>query len=299
MVHFLLVFFFWSIFSPQLPGGEIRAALEFRRFCSAPLLCYSRAGRHFFCFVCNITGFVACAFPFINVYWCSRKRGGDKVSVRGWPRTEWLCLLCARRAAQLWYPVDCFFPQHLQYDIPTGVNGVVEVNLSLSVHRNLISAPGAFGDDFTADSRQLKGFRFLSKSGFTHPNWDLWAEKWRRLKKTRMLPRVRCVLCASLSLKSHFYATTLSFILFVLLRSACEVRLKTMAALDCEPFPSMVHVVIACWGASSTCTCSTGLESRALIETRETRQCLCCIDRSKDNGDEIMAGISSCHWHPV
>lgn len=67
-----------------------------------------------------------------------------------------------------------------------------------------------------------------------------------------MLPRVRCVPCLStvacLPLKSHFYATTLSFIPFVLLRLACEVGLETMAALDGQPFLSMVHVVIACWG---------------------------------------------------
>lgn len=60
-----------------------------------------------------------------------------------------------------------------------------------SLHRTLISSPGTFGRDFIEDSQQLKGFRFLSKSGITHPNWDLWAEKWRSLKKTRMLPRVR------------------------------------------------------------------------------------------------------------
>jgi len=33
-------------------------------------------------FVCNIIGFVVGAFPFINVHWCSRKRGGDKVGER-------------------------------------------------------------------------------------------------------------------------------------------------------------------------------------------------------------------------
>lgn len=41
----------------------------------------------FLFFVCNISGFVVGTFPFINVHWCSRKRGGDKVgkSVRGEP----------------------------------------------------------------------------------------------------------------------------------------------------------------------------------------------------------------------
>ncbi len=40
-------------------------------------------------FVCNITGFMVGAFPFINVHWCSRKRGGDKVgeSAQRWTVT--------------------------------------------------------------------------------------------------------------------------------------------------------------------------------------------------------------------
>lgn len=59
------------------------------------------------------------------------------------------------------------------YHPPDVVNGLPLMDLSLSVHRNLISAPGAFGDGLTEDSRQLKGFRFLPKSGITHPNWDL------------------------------------------------------------------------------------------------------------------------------
>lgn len=218
------------------------------------------------------------------------------------------CVCCApgeQHSCLRWYPIHrsiSFFSTQTPfwYGIPAGVNGVVLANISLSVHRNLISAPGAFGDDFTEDSRQLKGFRFLSKSGITHPNWDLWAEKWRRLKKTRMLPRVRCVPCTSLSLKSHFYATTLSFIPFVLLRLACEVRLETMAALDGKPYPQhgacgycllgggagVIDLPMFC-GFGITCTYG------------ERRQCLCCTDKEKHDGDEMTAGVSSCHRHPV
>lgn len=46
-------------------------------------------------------------------------------------------------------------------------------NPTLSLCRNLISAPGNFGKDFIEDGELLKGFRFLSKPGITHPNWDL------------------------------------------------------------------------------------------------------------------------------
>lgn len=54
-----------------------------------------------------------------------------------------------------------------------GRAAAVLISTSLSVHRSLISALGTFGKDFTEDSQQFKGFRFLSKSGITHPNWDL------------------------------------------------------------------------------------------------------------------------------
>lgn len=63
--------------------------------------------------------------------------------------------------------------------------------MNISLYRSLISSLGISGQDFIEDCQQLRGFRFLSNSGITHPNWDLWAEKWRSLKKTRMLPRVR------------------------------------------------------------------------------------------------------------
>ena len=50
----------------------------------------------------------------------------------------------------------------------------------------------------------------------------------------------------------------------MLLILACEVRLETMAALDGEPFPSMVHVGIGCWGGGGGCTdlrifCGSGI----------------------------------------
>lgn len=50
----------------------------------ATLLCHSRAGRDFFVF--SITGFMVGTFPFINVHWCSRKRGGDKVGQAGFQK---------------------------------------------------------------------------------------------------------------------------------------------------------------------------------------------------------------------
>lgn len=117
-----------------------------------------------------------------------------------------------------------------------------------------------------------------------------------------MLPRVRCVPGTSLSLKSHFYATPLSFIPFVLLRLACEVRLETMAALDGKPFPqhgACGYCLLgggAGWGVIDLpmfcgfgVTCTYG----------ERRPCFCCTDKEKHDGDEMKAGRSSCHGHPV
>lgn len=82
-----------------------------------------------------------------------------------------------------------------------------------------------------------------------------------------MLPRVRCVLC----LAQFVFIPEIPFLRehglihpFVLLRLACDVRLETMAALDGEPFPSMVHVVTACLGgspvSSQACVCSVCLD---------------------------------------
>lgn len=45
--------------------------------------------------------------------------------------------------------------------------------------------------------------------------------------------------------------------------------------------------------------CGFGITCTYQNPVRETRQYLCCIDRKKDDGHEMMAGISSCHWHPV
>lgn len=140
-----------------------------------------------------------------------------------------------------------------------------------SLHRTLISAPGTFGKDFIEDSLQLKGLRFLSKSGITHPNWDLWAEKWRSLKKTRMLPRVRGEHClAQTALPPNhrcffFYGSVHPFSPCMVLKSPFEIRPKPIAATGWGANPSTVHVDTAVWDLSS-CYC------------RPTRCTMCCFE---------------------
>lgn len=125
-----------------------------------------------------------------------------------------------------------------------------------------------------------------------------------------MLPRVRCVPClatvACLPLKSHFYATTLSFIPFVLLRLACEVGQETMAALDGQPFPSMVHVVIACWGVvvgrgahrPAYVLCVWNHMHLSKHGKRKVSVRAALVQTKTNEDDETMADASSCHWHP-
>lgn len=100
VVWFLLFdCFFFSFFNAEREREEkkILRSISQLLFRSSLLSQQSRSWLFFsppsfffrFLFECNITGFTVGAFPFINVHWCSRKRGGDKVGLELIPDVYW------------------------------------------------------------------------------------------------------------------------------------------------------------------------------------------------------------------
>ncbi|XP_005467505.2 fibroblast growth factor 13a isoform X1 [Oreochromis niloticus] len=67
----------------------------------------------------------------------------------------------------------------------------IDVAENVEEIRSLISALGISGQDFIEDCRQLRGFRFLSNSGITHPNWGSMSGKVAKPKEDKDASKVQ------------------------------------------------------------------------------------------------------------